>query len=565
MVNRIIAFIKANKNTLKSRFTEQYDEKTLPTLDRLADSLDDESFYQNIIKEFRSLTDRLYGLGEELNDYKQQEERLQPNDPAKEAIRDLIKACKKQYANIQGESLIEFMTNCGLLPNYAFPETGVKLQASVYSSQEKEDKKNNVAEPKVIELTRSASQGIKELAPGNKFCTQKFQLEVSGIPTFDWKDNLVTMRYCSKCDCLAEKGTQEYSEAACPKCGDPSWGVNQHHYLRFTNARSAMFKVDAVLDDSNEERTKEQFIVKKHFMFHHKGIVSSFAMKNIGFGIEFCNNMDLYEANYGMQMQSGTKVEVNNGFVTCRYCGKSTPLLSKMNKDHQPVEQHYRFCNHKDVTFANVRNGEVFEQLYLYRHMQTEAIKILLPIQIMDAKASVEMFKSGIELGMKEYYHSSPEHIRIDSYTEVNQATGQKDYYLVMYDTIPGGTGYLAKLYNTQEFSKLLQDAYDNIKECKCQLEGKDGCYHCILTYGNQYSRDAFSREQAEAMFGKLVDGANTWERIDGSVGTIAQAGAAEDSELELKFIRAMQTMAKNNNWEFEKVPMMIPIIMNFI
>ena len=124
-----------------------------------------------------------------------------------------------------------------------------------------------------------------------------------------------------------------------------------------------------------------------------------------------------------------------------------------------------------------------------------------------------------------------------------------------MYDTIPGGTGYLAKLYNTQEFSKLLQDAYDNIKECKCQLEGKDGCYHCILTYGNQYSRDAFSREQAEAMFGKLVDGANTWERIDGSVGTIAQAGAAEDSELELKFIRAMQTMAKNNNWEFEKVP----------
>ena len=125
---------------------------------------------------------------------------MQPNDPAKEAIRDLIKACKKQYANIQGESLIEFMTNCGLLPNYAFPETGVKLQASVYSSQEKEDNKNNVAEPKVIELTRSASQGIKELAPGNKFCTQKFQLEVSGIPTFDWKDNLVTMRYCSKCD-----------------------------------------------------------------------------------------------------------------------------------------------------------------------------------------------------------------------------------------------------------------------------------------------------------------------------------------------------------------------------
>lgn len=453
------------------------------------------------------------------------------------------------------------MTNCGLLPNYAFPETGVKLQASVYSTQEKEDHKNNVAEPNVIELARSASQGIKELAPGNKFYTQKFQLEVSGIPTFDWKDNLVTMKYCSKCDCVAAEGTSDFSLAVCPKCGDPSWGVNQHKYLKFTSARSAMFKTDAVLDDSNDERIKEQFIVKKHFMFRHKGVVSSYAMKNLGFGIEYCNNMNLYEANYGMQMQTGSKVEINNegsipenGFVTCRYCGKSTPLLSKLTKDHKPVEQHYRFCNHKNVNFVDDRDGEVFAHLYLYRHMQTEAIKILLPVQIMDAKAAVEMFKAGIELGMKEYYRSSPEHIRIDSYTEVNQATGMKDYYLVMYDIIPGGTGYLAKLYNTDEFSNMLMLAYDKIKDCTCQLEGKTACYRCILTYGNQYSRDSFSREQAEILFGKLVGGSKSWERIEGSVGTIAQNGAAEDSELELKFVRALQTLAKSNNWSFEKV-----------
>ena len=561
IINQLIAFIRAHKNTLKTRFAVQYDEQTQPALDILAKSLDDESFYQNVLKEFHTLTDRLFGLINELNDYKEQEGRLQPNDPAKAALKDLIKACKAQYAHIQSESLIEFMTNCGLLPNYAFPETGVKLQASVYSTREKEDSKNNTVEPTVIELTRSASQGIRELAPGNKFCTQKFQLEVSGLPTFDWKDNLVTMRYCSKCDCLAEEGTADFALAACPKCGDPSWGVNQHKYLKFTSARSAMFKRDAVLDDSKEERAKEQFIVKKHFMFNHKGLVSSYAMKHLGFGIEFCNNMNLYEANYGMPMQSGGKVEVNdestipeNGFVTCKYCGKSTPLLSKQSRERKPIEQHYRFCNHKEVNFADDKGSEVFERLYLYRHMQTEAIKILLPIQIMDAKAAVEMFKAGIELGMKEYYHSSPEHIRIDAYTEHNQATGTKDYYLVMYDTIPGGTGYLAKLYDTEEFSRMLTFAYDKIKDCTCQLEGKDGCYHCILTYGNQYSREAFSREQAEILFGKLVSGAKSWQRIEGSVGTIAQNGAAEDSELELKFVRALQTLAKSNKWTFDKV-----------
>ena len=101
----------------------------------------------------------------------------------------------------------------------------------------------------------------------------------------------------------------------------------------------------------------------------------------------------------------------------------------------------------------------------------------------------------------------------------------------------------------------MLTFAYDKIKDCTCQLEGKDGCYHCILTYGNQYSRDSFSREQAEILFGKLVGGTKSWERIEGSVGTISQNGAAEDSELELKFVRAMQTLSNNKGWTFEKVP----------
>ena len=563
VINRVISFIKDNKNSLKASFAEQYDEKTQPALAQLAGTLDDESFFQIILKSFHALADRLYGLDAELNEYKKKEGEIQPNDPAKNTLRELIKVCNKQYADILGESVIEFMTNSGLLPNYAFPETGVKLEASVYSQCEKEDKKDNVVEPKVIEFARSASQGIRELAPGNKFCTQKFQLEISGIPTYDWKDNLVSMRYCSKCDCLAPKGSTEYAMAGCPKCGDPSWGINKHHYLKFTTARSAMKKDDAVLDDANEERVKEQYIVRKHFLFHHKGDVTSFAVRSIGFGIEFCNNLDLYEANYGMQMQTGGKIEVDedgtipeNGFVTCKYCGKSTPLLAKQTIEHKPVDQHYMFCNHKDVTFADDVKGEVFERLFLFRHMQTEAIKILLPIQIMDEKASVEMFKAGIGLGLREYYHSSPEHIKMDAYSEVNSETGTKNHYLVLYDIIPGGTGYLAKLYNTEEFSKVIQFAYDKIKDCTCQLEGKDGCYHCIMTYGNQYSRAEFSREQAEHLFEKLVGGAKSWESISGAVGTIATSGAAEDSELERKFVKeVLQTKPKNIGWTFQKKP----------
>ena len=557
ILNQIVTFIKNNKASLSSAFRSQYEENTSEALERLFETLGDGTFYNRLINEFALLADRLHHLGKELEEYDAQKKHIQANDPALKQIEMLISATKKQYGQIMEESMIEYMTNAGLLPNYAFPETGVKLQANIYSSREKEDKEGNVAEPKTFELTRAASQGIKELAPGNYFYTQKYKLNVSGLNTFDWKDSLTEMKFCSKCDCVALKGESGFETAACPKCNDPSWGVNRHPVLKFTGARSIMHNNDAAIDDTNEDRDSEKYIIKRHYMFHHTGATTSHAIRGVGFGIEFCNNMELYEVNYGMQMQSGSKVEVNNdplvalnGFITCRHCGKSTPILSGVNQE----EQHYKFCTHKDKAFADDINGEVFETLYLYRHMQTEAIKILLPIQIMDATAAVEMFKAGVELGMKAYYKSSPEHIRIDSYEEMNLATMKKDHYLVMYDTIPGGTGYLSKLYDTEEFTKLLQMAYEKIHECTCQWEGKDCCYHCILTYGNQYKREAFSREAAETLFEKLISHASSWETLSGSVGTISQTGVAEDSELELKFVGALKTISRNNGWEFEKV-----------
>lgn len=557
ILNQIVTFIKNNKASLSSAFRSQYEENTSEALERLFETLGDGTFYNRLINEFALLADRLHHLGKELEEYDAQKKHIQANDTALKQIEMLISATKKQYGQIMEESMIEYMTNAGLLPNYAFPETGVKLQANIYSSREKEDKEGNVAEPKTFELTRAASQGIKELAPGNYFYTQKYKLNVSGLNTFDWKDSLTEMKFCSKCDCVALKGESGFETAACPKCNDPSWGVNRHPVLKFTGARSIMHNNDAAIDDTNEDRDSEKYIIKRHYMFHHTGATTSYAIRGVGFGIEFCNNMELYEVNYGMQMQSGSKVEVNNdplvalnGFITCRHCGKSTPILSGVNQE----EQHYKFCTHKDKAFADDINGEEFETLYLYRHMQTEAIKILLPIQIMDAAAAVEMFKAGVELGMKAYYKSSPEHIRIDSYEEMNLSTMKKDHYLVMYDTIPGGTGYLSKLYDTEEFTKLLQMAYEKIHECTCQWEGKDCCYHCILTYGNQYKREAFSREAAETLFEKLISHASSWETLSGSVGTISQTGVAEDSELELKFVGALKTISRNNGWEFEKV-----------
>ena len=138
------------------------------------ETLDDGTFYNRIISDFAIVVKTSFtSVGKELEQYREQEKHIQANDPQLRQIKELISASNKQYRLLMNDSVIEFMTNIGLLPNYAFPETGVKLQANVYASREKCDKEGNIAEPKAFELTRSASQGIKELAPGNHFLYSK--------------------------------------------------------------------------------------------------------------------------------------------------------------------------------------------------------------------------------------------------------------------------------------------------------------------------------------------------------------------------------------------------------
>lgn len=557
--NRINQFIKEHVISLEVRFRLEYPENTQPVLDDLFESLNSGTFYKRIIDEFEHLLIRLDQIKKEKSELKERLEQIPKNDKERRKdIQDQNRGLRAQEKAILEQSVVEFMTNAGLLPNYAFPETGVKLAATIFSKRALGDETENIPEPQALELVRPASQGIRELAPSNSFYTQKMKLEIKGLSMNDRTDSVKLMRYCSECDALAEEGTPEYNLNCCPKCGSDSWHSNRHPYLRFTTATTSVYRSDVALDDRNEDREQKYFHTMKHFKFNHTGNITSYGLKNVAFGIEFCKDVRMTEVNYGDRNQMAEPVEINKtqhisslGFVTCKHCGRTTSVIygSMEGKD-----MHFPFCNHKDVGWpADEAHKDTYERLYLYRTMQTEAIKVLLPVQLFDTEASTQLFKAGLELGMRYYYKSSPEHLRIDAYAEYNHATQNFDNYLVIYDTIPGGTGYLSKLYDKKEFSKLLQISYEHIRDCECRLEGKDGCYHCILSYGNQWQRKNLSRVRAEELFKRIVDECDNWEEIDGSIGTITTSGVIEDSELEILFTKTMEKIAKDNGWEWER------------
>jgi DEAD/DEAH box helicase domain-containing protein len=458
--------------------------------------------------------------------------------------------------NILKRSVLEHLTNVGLLPNYAFPETGVVLNAQVRNRNLTGIGDANAA-PKSIELVRPAKSALRELAPENLFYTQGYKLKISGLNIISWREEALDYRFCSRCDELElDSGQQGF----CPKCGDASWGSvnNKHKFVKLKAVKSFSDEVDATVDDSSEEREEKISRITQHYKFHPKSTQGAWAMIKIPFGIEYLKEVDIYEVNTGLiDNSSSRELTINesevpvHGYITCKHCGKSSSRSVEPNR-------HYIWCKKKDINYNN-QSDDVYEEVYLYRQLKTEAIKILLPVQEFESESMVSMFKSGIELGLKHYYKGNPQHIEIREYKELNKKTARNDRFLVLYDTIPGGTGYLAKLFDYREFSLLIEKAYKAIKECTCQYNGKDGCYRCIYTYANQFEREELSRKKAEELFSKINNSADKWDFITDGLNDVTNSGKIEESELEERFIRCIKNYVNQQNqqllgWSFEVV-----------
>lgn len=573
--NRILNFIDTNGQQLEVRFRSQYKEEQKDALDNLSKMLRSGDFRNRIIKEFDKLYDKFMAMSgriQELKDYIK-ESGLGETDEERRTLETQVGVLSKTRRALMNQQVLEFMTNAGLLPNYAFPETGVTLDATIIHHPPVTDKgaKYRIEE---LSIQRSASSALREFAPGNHFYAQKYRMNISGLSTLNWntgdKESLIQMRFCSKCDHIEIAGNT--NDVQCPICGDRDFGTinNVHNFVRMDEVRSSDKKENAVLNDNSDDRESNYYVTSKHFILD--GSVQANGLRTIPFGIEYCKSVDVIDINLGdSEQHDARELNINEhehipvkGFVTCKYCGKSTSKAQDLNV-LEAKDLHYPFCKHKDKFYTD-KADENFEEVYLYHKFHTEAIKILLPVQEVDTEATTDMFAAGVGLGLRDYFEGNPDHIRIEKYKKYNAETHKFDRYIILYDTIPGGTGYLAQISQPTEFEKILQNAWERIHTCDCQNHGKDGCYHCIYTYSNQHYQDRLSRKRADELFRKILDychneknGTSNWEDVK-DLGNLSADGGLEESELEKRFIYALEKfVAKDNQaggkhtWKFKK------------
>ena len=553
-VNQLLDFVFDYQKELFERFINIYDGRVDPKIfEDIKTSVRQESFQQRMVRVFEELKQELHFIRnkeQDIDDYIK-DNNLGKDDQERIELVSEQKSLRSFRKSIENKLTLEYLTNEGILPNYAFPETGVTLKAQVYGFKPEGGEREPIR--KEYEIVRSSTAALSEFAPDNAFYSQGNKLNISGLNTFDWsgeKSTLTKMRFCSNCDFIEEdiKLNKAKQSDGCPKCGHESIfsESNVHDFALLKSVKSINTRNESILDDSKDDRLSENYNISTHFDFDINSIEGTWGMKKIPFGIEFVKDVEITKVNLGSNVLDSNRITINqkeevprHGFVTCVYCGKSTSkpqeVINFPNKKF-----HYGYCKHKETNYSG-KSNDIFKEVYLYRKVKTESLKILLPVQEFQNESTQLMFKSGLELGLKKYYKGNPSHIGFEFYSEHNKSTGRFDRYLVMFDKVPGGTGYLQKLFGPKEFTELLTKSYESIRDCSCKNEGKDGCYRCILSYSNQYIRDELSREHAEHLFGKIVGSSKDWEEVNQGISSLTKTGMIEESELESKFIYAIK------------------------
>jgi DEAD/DEAH box helicase domain-containing protein len=451
---------------------------------------------------------------------------------------------------IHAKDIFNFLCDEGLLPNYTFPEAGIILKAILRRKQQTEDNDSaerpsdkRKAETVIYEYSRPAASALSEFAPNNSFYVEGKKLTIDQIDINTSQPE--NWRLCPNCSHtqLEEHGKDV---ASCPSCGSPAWAD--------AGQRRTMLKVQMVYsntdynksfayDESDDRSTRfycKQLLVDVN---EDTDITKAYQMNNndFEFGYEFVKKAVMREINFGENDIIGDKLTVagleyiRKGFKICKSCGK-------IQDGDNP--------KHSTICPENKKSGtEPFtECLFLYREFATEAIRLLIPATTMDeTKVKQESFTAAFMLGMKEYF-GNVDHLRACISEVPMPETSYKKQYLVIYDSVPGGTGYLKQLIqddpkeNINTLISIFEKALHVLENCKCKDDPqKDGCYHCLFAYRQSRNIGQISRKIAIKLLQSILQGKKNIKPIQ-KIANI-EVNHLFDSELEQRFIEALGRM----------------------
>jgi len=506
---------------------------------------------KQIVEERKTLIRHQKDLESELRSLKKK-----PQDDARDELeRELtteLEGIKRLKTDLNRKDTFNFLTDDGLLPNYAFPEEGTTLRSVIFRKLRKpietKDGKTTNYDSKVFEYSRPAHAALSELAPESIFYASNRKVEIERIEMAKG-ENLEIWRLCPSCS-YSELIHGADKNASCPRCGDPMWAnVSQlMHMVKLRQVYANTKEEDAFIGDDSDTREPTFYNKQMLIDFDQSDILHAYAMKTETkpFGFEFIRKALFKEINFGTQNGNDQLLNVAGkemsrpGFRLCKECGMVQRRRKKV--DHM-FKCSYRSTNggsdSPEVTFAGI-----IDCLYLYRHYESEAIRILLPrISSASGDGQIQSFVAAIQLGLKSRFGGKVDHLNITNTDEPIPGSSERANYLIIYDTVPGGTGYLHTLLaDPKNLMETLELSRQILAACDCQNNpDMDGCYNCLYAYKNSYGMENTSRIIALSMLNDILDEDVELEAVE-NLGKVRKDVWA-DSELESRFPEALQAL----------------------
>jgi len=446
------------------------------------------------------------------------------------------------------------LVDLGLLPNYSLIDVITALEATLTWHEEDGDGTKQY-HSELRDYGRSARTALYELAPGNHFYIHGYRHYISGLDIGSkarpaWEQ----WRVCQLCGFVRE-GLAAQDVTACPRCGNPRIGDASalHNVLRPVRVTSYDRRDDARIADDDDDRQRTYYEQAVAVDIDPADIeVGSWRHERATFGVDYTRHAIVRRFNLGVARAdrpatdyfAGQETRVSN-FYACKSCGGTAierpqgiggtdPLVSS-SFDSSP-SHHRPWCPQRKLAGGGDHVG-----LILAHVLDTEALRILLPVATALIEERIASFRAALMAGVAAKYGGDPDHLDVVEAIMPDQQTRQRRHFLVLHDTLPSGTGYLQRLASEGEFRDVLTHARRIVADCPCQDESKRACHRCLLGHIRDDQFDLVSRAEALAMLDELLDDWSTTSIPD--TGHISLWDQVE-SELEARFAKALESWA---------------------
>ena len=441
------------------------------------------------------------------------------------------------------------MVELGLLPNYALIDNVTRLEATLVWRDDADGEERFRSE--VRDYDRPARYALTELAPGNHFYAQGFKHQITGLDLGtrarpSWR----RWRVCPECG-YVRTGADAGDTSPCTRCGRPGIGDTSalHDVVVPTRVTARDRRDDARIRDDSDERERMYYKQVAAFDIAPADIAPG-AWRRAGatFGVEYSRGAVIRHLNLGparpeqpdSDLIAGTLTQLNP-FRTCTTCG-GVDIDRPVPRDH-----HRPWCPARDTPGTDASAGDPahdssqHRSLLLAHELRTEALRVLLPIADASDERRTASFAAALLAGIAEHYGGDPDHLSLETATMPDAETGLPRRFVVLYDTLPGGTGYLHRLSTAEEFRAVLEEARRVVTSCRCAADGERACHRCLLGRLDDASEELVDRRVADDMLATLLDGWDT--RPIASTGEVSLWDQVE-SELERRFLRLLEDWA---------------------